>query len=247
MGRMMQLDHSAALPLRNQVETLLRNMLSQKKYQQGALLPDEVKLARELGVSRGTVRAGISKLVFEGLLERKAGVGTRASSRHVESGIRAWRSFTREMASKGIKVENCHLDYQLVEASPAATRALRIDPPIKVWRLDRVRGWDGKPVLSSSSWFHPRLCLRGTENFAHPLYETLAAATGARPHRAQEEFLAVGADARQAKRLQVPRNAPLLLRRHIVFDAGDRPIEFAEVYYVSSRFTVTLDLRQKEE
>jgi GntR family transcriptional regulator len=243
---MMQLDHSSALPLRAQVEALLRDLLRRKEYQQGALLPEEVKLARQLGVSRGTVRAGISKLVFEGLLERKAGVGTRVSDRHVESGIGAWHSFTREMASKGIQVENYLLDYRRLAASPQAARALQIGATV-VWRLDRVRGWDGKPVLSSSSWFHPRLCLKGTENFAGPLYKTLEAATGARPRRAREEFLAVRADARRAEMLQVARNTPLLLRRHTVFDVGNRPIEYAEVHYVSSRFTVTVELRRKEE
>jgi GntR family transcriptional regulator len=243
---MMQLDHSAPVPLRAQVEALLRKLVQQKEYQQGALLPDEVKLARELGVSRGTVRAGISKLVFEGLLERKAGVGTRVCHQHAESGIAAWRSFTREMASKGIAVENFHLSYKLDAASPEAAQALQI-PPSKIWRLDRIRGWDGKPVLSTTSWFHPRLCLQGTEDFSKPLYETLAASTGTRPHRASEAFLAVRADAPRSKMLQVPRNTPLLLRRHTVFDAGNRPIEFAEVHYVSSRFTMTLDLRQREE
>lgn len=241
----MQLDHTAALPLRAQVEALLRKLLRQKEYQQGELLPDEVKLARELGVSRGTVRAGISKLVFEGLLERKAGVGTRVCHKHVESGITAWRSFTREMASKGITVENFQLTYRTTMASPEAARALQISPS-PIWRLDRIRGWEGKPVLSTTSWFHPRLNLTGEEDFSQPIYETLAASTGTRPHRASEAFLAVKADASLAKLLQVPRNSPLLLRRHTVFDAGNRPIEFAEVYYVSSRFTMTLDLRQVE-
>ncbi len=241
----MQLDHAAPLPLRAQVEALLRHLIRENKYQQGALLPDEVKLARQLGVSRGTVRAGISKLVFEGLLDRKAGVGTRVSSQHVESGIGAWRSFTREMASKGIRVQNYLFDYRLVAASPEAAQALQI-APAQVWRLDRIRGWDGKPVLATSSWFHPRLGLNGAEDFTRPLYQTLEAATGARPRRAREEFLAVRADARRAGMLQVTRHAPLLLRRHTVFDAGNRPIEYAEVHYVSSRFTVTLDLSERE-
>ncbi len=223
----------------------MRKLARQKEYQQGALLPDEVRLSRELGVSRGTVRAGISKLVFEGLLERKAGVGTRVRPQQVESGIAAWRSFTREMASKGIKVENYHIEYREAQASPEALQSLQI-PASKIWRLDRIRGWEGKPVLSSTSWFHPRLCLNGTEDFAKPLYETLAAATGSRPHRAIEAFLAVAADAHRSRLLQVSRNTPLLLRRHTVFDAGNRPIEFAEVHYVSSRFTMTLDLRQTE-
>ena len=242
---MMQLDHSAALPLRAQVEALLRDLLRQKEYQQGALLPEEIKLARQLGVSRGTVRAGISKLVFEGLLERKSGVGTRVSPRPVESGITAWRSFTQEMASKGIKVVNYSLDYRRVAASKEAAQALHI-ATIKVWRLERVRGWEGKPVLSSTSWFHPRLGLNGKEDFGRPLYKILEAATGIRPTSAHDEFLALSADAIQARLLQVSRGTPLLLRRHTAFDAGHRPFEFAEVYYVSSRFTMALDLRQKE-
>jgi GntR family transcriptional regulator len=242
---MLHLDHSSALPLRAQVEALLRDLLQQPEYQQGALLPDEVKLARQLGVSRGTVRAGIGKLVYEGLLERKAGVGTRVSNQHLESGIQAWRSFTREMKSKGITVENFRLNYDLAQTTPEAARGLQI-APAEVWRLERVRGWNGKPVLSSSSWFHPRLSLNGREDFTRPLYETLQKVSGVRPLRACEEFLAVPADSRHAKMLEVSRNTPLLLRRHIVFDVGNRPIEFAEVHYVSSRFTLTLDLRREK-
>jgi len=244
MKHMLQLNHASPLPLRAQVEALLRGLVRQPKYRRGELLPDELGLARKLGVSRGTVRAGISKLVYEGLLERKAGVGTRVSAQRSESGIKAWRSFTREMESKGVAVKNYRLDYRLMNASREAARALQIASS-KVWRLERIRGWNGQPVLSSSSWFHPRLGLTGSEDFTHPLYETLEAATSFRPVRACEEFLAVPASSRQAKMLRVPRHAPLLLRRHIVFDAGNRPIEFAEVHYVSSRFTLTLDLRRE--
>jgi GntR family transcriptional regulator len=159
MATMLDLDRQSPVPLRAQVEALLRQLVQQPEYQKGALLPDEVALAARLGVSRGTVRSGISKLVFEGLLERKAGVGTRVASRSLESGIRAWRSFTREMAAKGIKVENFQQSYACVEASPEAAEALQVEPGTKLWRLGRVRGWNAEPVLHSTSWFHPRLRL----------------------------------------------------------------------------------------
>jgi GntR family transcriptional regulator len=241
---MLALDHKSPMPLRAQVEQLLRELIQKPEYQNGALLPDECKLAVQLGVSRGTVRSGISKLVFEGLLQRKAGVGTKVASIHLESGITAWRSFTREMAAKGITVRNYHLHYQLTPASKPAVRGLQLKSEAKVWRLERVRGWDDQPILYSVSWFHPRLNLKGDEDFTRPLYQTLEATTGARPHHAREEFLAVTADARLSKFLEAPRKTSLLLRRHQVFDAGNQPIEFSEVYYVSSRFTLTLDLRQ---
>ncbi len=244
---MLKLDHQSSIPLRAQVEQLLRELVRRPQYQRGTLLPDEVKLATQLGVSRGTVRSGISKLVFEGVLERKAGVGTRVSSRHVESGIRAWRSFTREMAAKGIKVQNFRLDYRVVSPTAEAARALQLNAATEVWRLDRVRGWNGKPVLRSTSWFHPRLGLKGDEDFTSPLYETLERSTGVRPHRAREEFLATIADARTADLLHVTEGSPLLLRRHTVFDPGNRAFEFAEVCYVSARFTLTMDMRRAEE
>src|SRR3954467_7277274 len=113
---MLKVDHASPIPLRAQVEQLLRRLAIQPDYQDGALLPDEVSLAARLGVSRGTVRSGISKLVFEGVLERKAGIGTRVSNRPLESGIRAWRSFTMEMAAKGITIKNFRIDYANAEA-----------------------------------------------------------------------------------------------------------------------------------
>jgi GntR family transcriptional regulator len=241
---MFKLDHKSPMPLRAQVEQLLREMIQKPEFANGGLLPDECKLAIQLGVSRGTVRSGISKLVFEGLLQRKAGVGTKVANKHLESGITAWRSFTREMAAKGITVTNYHFNYQLVDAPPSAAQGLQLKPKTKVWRLERVRGWNNQPILYSVSWFHPRLNLKGVEDFNRPLYETLETATGVRPHQAREQFLAVTADARLSKFLRTARKTPLLLRRHQVFDAGSQPIEFSEVYYVSSRFTVTLDLRQ---
>jgi len=243
---MLELNHDSPIPLRTQVEQLLRELIRKPEFQGGKLFPDETSLALQLGVSRGTIRSGISKLVFEGLLQRKAGVGTRVATNHMESGIRAWRSFTREMAAKGIAVKNFRLDYQQIEAHAEALKALQIKSGARLWRLDRVRGWDGKPVLNSTSWFHPRLGLTGAEDFSQPIYEVLETATGVKPHHAQEEFLAVGANAAKARLLQVPAKTPLLLRRHMVYDAGNRPIEFAEVYYVSSRFTLTLEMRRGE-
>ena len=137
----------------------------------------------------------------------KAGVGTRVASKHSESGITAWRSFTREMAAKGITVQNYHLEYLLTPASKPAAQGLQLKPGTEVWRLERVRGWDDQPILYSVSWFHPRLSLKGNEDFSRPQYETLEAATATRPHHAREEFLAVPADARLVKLLaNTPEN-----------------------------------------
>jgi GntR family transcriptional regulator len=90
-----------------------------------------------------------------------------------------------------------------------------------------VRGWNDQPVLQSTSWFHPRLQLKGNEKFNRPLYEVIETATDVRPHRAKEEFLAISANATLAKALESNKGAPLLLRRHTVFDAGSRAFGYA--------------------
>jgi GntR family transcriptional regulator len=244
---MLELNRRSSIPLRVQVEQLLREMVRRPEYQSGNLLPNEEKLAAQLGISRGTVRAGISRLVFEGVLERKAGVGTRASNRHLDSGISAWHSFTREMAAKGIAVQNFQMHYSLTVPSTETVQALQLNSAAPIWRLDRVRGWDGKPVLQATSWFHPRLNLKGNEDFTKPLYETLENETNVRAHHAHEEFLATIAEDQTALLLQIPVGTPLQLRRHTVFDSGNRPFEFAEIRYVSSRFTLTMELQREEK
>ena len=243
----LRLNHRSGLPLHRQAGQLLRDLIRRPEYQNGALLPEEITLAARLGISRGTLRLAIGQLVHEGLLERRAGVGTRVRPQPAESGISAWRSFSLEMARKGIRVENYLQEFASTAADEAAARALQIKPQTKIWRLDRVRGWDGLPVLHTRSWFHPRLRLTGREVFSKPLYEVIEGETGAVAEKAREEFTAVRANATLAKLLAVKRGEPLLLRSHTVFDAGGRLIEFAQVHYVSSRFALTLEMRRDEK
>jgi GntR family transcriptional regulator len=241
----MRLDHRSAVPLRAQVERLLRELIQEPVYRDGGLLPDEVTLAQRLGISRGTIRAGIARLVFEGRLERKAGIGTRVTTpRPFQSGIGAWHSFTHELERQGIQVETFSLEARHSQVTQEAAQALQVAPKTKLLRLDRLRGWTGQPVVHFRSWLHSRLGLTGTEDFSRPLYEILEQSCGVVADQSREELRAVSADARLADLLRVRKGAPLLLRCRTVLDPGGRPIEFAEVHYRSDRFTLTLDIRK---
>src|SRR5436853_476858 len=63
-------------PLHTQVATRLRQEVRQGVYHTGQRLPAEVDLARQLGVSRGTVRQALTALLNEGLLNTVPGRGT---------------------------------------------------------------------------------------------------------------------------------------------------------------------------
>ena len=150
-ARTLRLDHSSRMPLHAQAEALLRELIQQPEYRDGALLPDEVTLSRNLGISRNTLRAAIGRLVSEGRLERKAGVGTRILEPRVRSGVGAWHSFTREMEAKGVRVETYSTEVAFVAAPTAAARALQIPLLAEVLSLRRVRGWDGQPEVAFES------------------------------------------------------------------------------------------------
>ena len=62
------IDHKSALPLHAQVENLLRELIASDEYKKGKFLPNEVSFAKQLGISRNTVRQATNKLVYEGLL-----------------------------------------------------------------------------------------------------------------------------------------------------------------------------------
>lgn len=72
----LQIDHNSKLPLHVQVEELMRNLIASPEFTNGALLPKEIELANQLGISRSTIRQATNKLQNEGLLKRKKGVGT---------------------------------------------------------------------------------------------------------------------------------------------------------------------------
>lgn len=235
------------LPLHRKAEDSLRQLIASAEYAQGGLLPDELTLARRLGISRGTLRAAILRLVSDGVLERRAGVGTRVVQRSTESAISAWRSFSREMAQQGITVETFRRELREMPAPAIVARALQISEETPVQRLDRVRGWSNSPVLRSRSWFHPRVKLPREESFSQPLYDRIRDISGLHADRASESFLAEAASTALAKDLRVQAATPLLLRRLTVFDTQGRPFEFAEVHYVSERFTLTLDLKRESQ
>jgi GntR family transcriptional regulator len=236
------LKRQPGTPLYLQVEEVLRGLIRLRPFENGELLPDEVTLAKELGVNLGTIRNSLSRLISEGILERKAGVGVLVIRRPVESGILAWRSFSGEMLKRGIQVQSLFLEASPSEAPNAAAAALRIQPGTPVLFLERVRGWADTPMQHALTWFHPRLGLSGNENFQEPLYDLLKAATGVDAERAHEEFEAIAATPEMAKRLLVKRSTPLLRRHQTTFDSAGNPIDYTEIRYRTDNFKLEMDL-----
>jgi GntR family transcriptional regulator len=240
-----RLNHNSSLPLHAQAENVLREMIVRPEYRDAGFLPDEVSLSRKLGISRNTLRHAIAKLVAEGRLERKAGIGTRVIEPRVESGVGAWHSFTKEMAAKGIQVETYTTTINMLPASADVAKALKIAVSTPVLCVDRVRGWDKHPEVHFRSCLHPRLGLTPSADFSKPLYELIQTESSIVADESLEELTATTADRALARLLQVKPGTPLLRRARTVLDTARRPMEFAVVHYRCERFSLTLNLRHE--
>src|SRR3546814_3229476 len=62
--------------------TLFRSRLIGSYWKPGDLLPSEMQLAEELGVSQGTVRKALDEMTADNLLVRRQGRGTYRSEEH---------------------------------------------------------------------------------------------------------------------------------------------------------------------
>jgi GntR family transcriptional regulator len=64
------------------VAKLLAQRIAQGEYPVGTVMPNEIDLAQQIGVSRSTVRAALGELQQAGMISRRRNAGTRVESSH---------------------------------------------------------------------------------------------------------------------------------------------------------------------
>jgi|SRR5699024_5307807 len=244
----MQIDHSSPVPLYQQIENYVRKLIESGEYDEGKLLPKEEDLAKRFGVSRNTVRQGMYKLVLEGLLIRKKGVGTMVAPQTITTHLDKWHSFTEEMSKRGVRLKNYQVDAHFETADAELTEIFQLPQGTSLLKLERLRGDDKEPFVYFISWFHPRVGLTEEEAFGErPLYEILEKDHSVYPARSNEELKAIVADHEIADRLNVATGTPVLYRKRRVYDAGNRLLEYNIGFYCGDKFSYSIDIRREEQ
>ena len=238
----LSIDHKSPVPLHIQTEALLRELIDSPEYQNGKLLPIEVELSRQLAISRTTLRQALNKLVYEGLLIRKKGVGTKViTQKSVSSKSKNWLSFSQEMEARGITIKNFELHISWVFPDEKLANFFEIKTDKKVLKLVRLRGKPDGPFVYFESYFHPRVGLTGDENYKLPLYEMLEKEHSIIASVSKEEISAILADKFIAEKLEIEVGSPVLFRKRFVYDKAERPIEYNLGYYKADSFIYTVE------
>lgn len=241
----LSIDHKSHVPLHIQAEKLIRTIIADPQYADGKLIPNEVDLAKQLAISRTTIRQALNKLVYEGLLIRKKGIGTKVAGKSVSSKSNNWLSFSQEMQARGIPIRNFELHVSWVLPPDSVANFFEINTDKKILKLERLRGRPEGPFVYFVSYFHPRVGLTGEEDFKRPLYEILEKDHMVIANLSQEEISAKAADKFIAGKLEIEVGSPILFRKRFVFDQGDRPIEYNLGYYKADSFIYTNESRRE--
>ncbi len=239
----MKIDHTSNKPLHAQAEDILRNLIESEEYKNGKYLPKEVELSKMLNISRNTLRQAINKLVFEGLLVRKQGVGTKVANKSIVGGVRNWLSFSQEMKMLGIEIRNFELHVSWKKPSEEVMNFFNINTGnnIRCLVLERVRGKKEYSFVYFISYFNPAIQLSGEEDFTRPLYEILEKDYNIIVKTSKEKINARLAGDYIAEKLDIDSNDPILIRERFVYDINNIPVEYNIGYYRADSFTYTIE------
>lgn len=231
-------------PLYRQVKAALVQRLIDGNWQPGQLIASESELAREIGVSQGTVRKALDAMTVDNLLVRKQGRGTFVAAPE-ES--RMLFQFFRLFPNSG---ERSFPQSTIVRRSRAIAVALEraallLKPGSEVWRIERIRTLQGKPLLVetislSAARFKGLDELADIPNNVYRLYsERWNITIGA----ASEKLTAVGASAADARRLGCGVATPLLKIIRVASDLEKNPVELRVSRCLTKRAHYLSDLR----
>ena len=237
------IDTKSDRPLYAQIEEQLREHIQKDEYKNGKMLPNEMDLSKQLGVSRSTIRQALNKLVFEGLLVRKKGVGTVIADKAVNLKVKNWLSFSQEMKTLGINVKNfeLHVSWETPNEELCNFFNIKKEENAEILKLERLRGKSNFPFVYFVSYFNPVIGMTGEENYSRPLYNILEADYGFTVKLSREEISALVADEFLAKKLRMNTGDPILKRKRFVFDSNGIPVEWCIGYFRADSFVYTIE------
>ena len=239
-------DRTSRVPLHVQLADQLERAIQGGDLPVGSRLSNEIDLAASYGLSRPTVRQAIARLVDQGLLVRKRGVGTQVVGRadRVRRSLEL-TSLYDDLAKHGRRPQTEVLRLGTVTATSDVASALQCQRGDRVLRLERLRSADGEPLALMRNWLPAELIDADAADLAdHGLYE-LMRSRGVRLKVAHQTISARPAAPDQARLLGEPVGAPLLATTRVTYADHGRPVEYGAHLFRASRYSFEHTLLQR--
>lgn len=243
---MRELTRTEGIPLYVKIRESIRQQLAAGELVMGQKLPSEDELAAQFGVSRMTVRQGITDLIDEGLLYRRHGVGTFVAYPHVERDHTRLTNFFENSDAKGIKAKANVVALEVVTAKPKVVKALYLKEGDSVIRIKTLRYADDIPVTVHDAYI-PNKLFAAIQDLDRQTLETqplwsFFESCGYRVKSAVQKLEAREADEELARLMGIEEGAPILYKERTVYADDGTPVEFTYCYNRGDRYSLTVTL-----
>lgn len=227
---MFKIDAESKLPLYDQIQRNLRDLIINGRLQPGQMMPSEWDLSALYGVSRLTVRRALEELVRQNWLERKHGVGTFVRQPTMASISDSKLSFTEQMRAIGRKPSSQLIERRTIPATAKIARALRMQEGESIFEITRVRLADDVPILLETSCLSvqrfPSLEDR-TWTDQDSLYRILSEEYSVNITGIDHTLKPVLLTETEASYLQARSGIPALLSEIVAFTRAGTPVEYS--------------------
>ncbi len=231
------------------LEDTLREEIALGTYKPGEAIPTEHELMRRYVLSSTTVRRAVHDLAREGLIYRQAGKGTFVKRSKIEEHLAHLTSFAEEMQNRQIKPNFKLLRAQFAIPPADVTRRLKLAPRAQAFLIERVQFANTEPIALAQGYWHPDIGNQlATQNLnAVSLYEMIERVYHIPLLEADESISAMSADTVIARQLKIRRQAPLLVRRRLIYTTEMRPIGYTTTFYRPDLYEYKIRLARRAQ
>lgn len=236
------LDRNSPIPLYFQIAENLKRAIDDGTLKPGERLDNELDLTERLGVSRPTVRQAVQRLVEQGLVVRRRGLGTVVASPPILRSV-ALTSLYDDLVADQRQPATTVLAMSEIEADEELASVLSLPRGAAVFSVERLRLADETPLAVMHNCL-PSGLLTSTSADAlekSGLYEILRR-QGVQIHAGEQVIGARRATPREANLLQASRGATVLTMIRTVFDQDGRPVEYGRHAYLADRYSFKMTL-----
>lgn len=148
-------------PLYLQLSAILRELINSQQYNVGDQFLTERTIRERFDVSRVTANKALSKLIDEGILELRKGLGTFVCDEPKHFPTSHLVSFSHKMLASGQKPATQVLQFKKATADQVAGEVsanLNLVPGEKLYYMKRLRSSDGIPLILESHYLRERFC-----------------------------------------------------------------------------------------
>src|SRR5689334_9802617 len=239
--RELHVDRSSPIPLYFQLAQQLQKAIDDGRLAPGTRIDTEVELARQLRLSRPTVRQAMDYLVDKGVIARRRGAGTRVVSADVRRPLEL-SSLHDDLLRSGQRPTTQVLSLAVEPVTGEVARALQVAEHTDAVSLVRLRSAMHRPIARLTNYLPIAFAdITGEELEQHGLYEILRG-RGIRLHSANQVIGARTATVAEARLLDERRNAALLTMQRTTLDDHGGVVEYGTHIYAASRYRFEFSL-----